>query len=88
MAKAVTQSDIYQMNVLYLKYHTYAAVAKETGRSAGTVKKYIVPNFSVKPIEKKIITLLPPHSFTIYPILLPSESELEDIRELKLEMTM
>ena len=50
MAKKVTQDDIIQFNILYYKYKTYAAVARETGFSASTVSRYIDKNF--KPIEK------------------------------------
>lgn len=44
MAK-VTQEDILNFNELYLKLKTYAAVARETGFSASTVKKYIKPDY-------------------------------------------
>lgn len=46
MANKVTPDDILQMNTLYLELKTYAAVARKTGFSAGTVKKYIIPNFT------------------------------------------
>lgn len=46
----VTDDEIRKMNELYLVYHTYSAVAKEVGRAAGTVKRYIDPNFQ---LEKK-----------------------------------
>ena len=49
MAKAVTQQEIELMNTLYLELKAYSAVAREVGRAASTVKKYIVPNF--KPVE-------------------------------------
>ena len=49
MAKAVTQQEIELMNTLYLELKTYSAVAREVGRAASTVKKYIVPNF--RPVE-------------------------------------
>ena len=49
MAKSVTQPEIELMNTLYLELKTYSAVAREVGRAASTVKKYIVPNF--KPVE-------------------------------------
>ena len=41
----VQPSDIVKMNELYLKYGTYAAVAREVGFAATTVKKYIVKDF-------------------------------------------
>lgn len=41
----VQPDDIIKMNELYLKYGTYAAVAREVGFAATTVKKYIVKDF-------------------------------------------
>ena len=52
MANKVTQQDIIKFNELYLQYKTYAAVARETGFSATTVKKYIVQNFAAVPTTK------------------------------------
>ena len=45
MATKVTQEDKIRMNELYLKYKTYAEVARQTGFSASTVKKYIISDF-------------------------------------------
>ena len=45
MANKVTNEDKILMNELYLKYKTYAEVARQTGFSASTVKKYIIPNY-------------------------------------------
>ena len=45
MANKVTESVKIEFNELYLKYKTYAEVARQTGFSASTVKKYIIPNF-------------------------------------------
>ena len=50
MAKRVNEQDIEQMKKLYAIYGTYAAVARETGWSAGTVSKYLSQAF--KPTEK------------------------------------
>ena len=38
----VTEEDKIKFNELYAKLGTYAAVARETGFSASTVRKYIV----------------------------------------------
>lgn len=53
----VTESEIIKMNELYLQYGTYAAVAREVGRSPSTVKRYIQSDFQVKeePVELKSI---------------------------------
>lgn len=53
MATKVTNEDIIRMNELYFKYKTYAAVAREVGFSASTVKKYIIPNW--QPVEQQNI---------------------------------
>ena len=46
MASKVTNEDILRINELYYKYKVYAQVARETGFSASTVKKYVVPNWA------------------------------------------
>lgn len=46
MAGKVTPQDIAKFNELYYKLKTYAAVARETGFSASTVKRYIDPNWT------------------------------------------
>ena len=42
MANKVTNEDILRINELYYKHKTYAEVARQTGFSAGTVKKYVI----------------------------------------------
>ena len=42
MARKVTEEDKILINELYIKLKTYAAVARETGFSPTTVKKYII----------------------------------------------
>ena len=44
MAKRVQESDIARMLELYRELGTYAAVAREVGFSASTVRKYIIEN--------------------------------------------
>lgn len=46
MANKVTNEDILRINELYYKYKTYAETARQTGFSASTVKKYIIPNWA------------------------------------------
>lgn len=50
MATKITQDKIQQINELYLKYKTYAAVAREIGCAPTTVKKYIIKDYT--PIEQ------------------------------------
>ena len=61
MAKKVNQSDIEQMNDLYLELGTYAAVARETGFSASTVKRYVIPGYQKVsiPLDRPPIVLTP-----------------------------
>lgn len=53
MATKVTNEDILRMNEIYYKTHTYAETARQTGFSASTVKKYIIPNW--QPVEQQNI---------------------------------
>lgn len=46
MASKVTNEDILRINELYYKYKTYAETARQTGFSASTVKKYVIPNWA------------------------------------------
>ena len=41
MATRITPEEIVRINQLYNKYGTYAAVAREIGRSASAVAKYV-----------------------------------------------
>lgn len=49
----ITPEIAEQINILYLKLGTKAAVAREIGCSASTVSKYIIPNF--KPPEERAV---------------------------------
>ena len=45
MAKRVTNEDILKFNEIYYRVKNYAQVARETGFSASTVRKYINKNW-------------------------------------------
>lgn len=49
----VTSEDILRMNEIYYKTHVFAEVARQTGFSASTVRKYVDVNW--KPIENENI---------------------------------
>lgn len=86
MANKVTPDDVLQMNILYLEFKTYAAVARKTGFSAGTVKKYIIPNFTLA--EEKVVwtgELSPVGSFSIEREDL-SFSEISELEQLRKEI--
>lgn len=53
MANKVTNEDVLRINELYYKHKTYAEVARQTGFSASTVKKYIIKNWA--PIDNNNI---------------------------------
>ena len=62
MATKITEEHKLQINILYKKYGTYAAVAREMGISPTTVKKYVIPNFEVPQtdnIEQFDLSMLP-----------------------------
>lgn len=46
MAKRVTNEDVLKFNEIFYRTKTYAEVARETGFSASTVKKYINKNWA------------------------------------------
>ena len=52
--RKVSKQDIIQMNELYQKLGSYAAVAREIGFSASTVSKYVDKNYN-KVVEATII---------------------------------
>ena len=49
----VTSEDILRMNEIYYQTHVFAEVARQTGFSASTVRKYVDVNW--KPIENENI---------------------------------
>ena len=53
MANRVTSEDILRMNEIYYKTHVFAEVARQTGFSASTVRKYVDVNW--KPVASKNI---------------------------------
>jgi hypothetical protein len=53
MATKITTDIIKQINELYVKLGTYAAVARELGIAASTVKKYVVKDY--RPIAEREI---------------------------------
>lgn len=40
-AKHITPAEVIEMQRLYVQYGTYAAVARETGRSPSAVARYV-----------------------------------------------
>ena len=94
--KLVTNKDIKLMNELYLQYKTYAAVARETGFSPSTVKKYIKKDYvSEKDLPiKKFEGILPPFDPSIFrgddwgALCILSNEEISEVRELWKELEL
>ena len=92
----VSPDDIINFNNLYLKYRTYAGVARETGFSPSTVKKYIIKDYSpAESVEvKKFDGELPEFCPEIFrkkdwtSFLDMSDEEFEEVRELWKEMSI
>lgn len=51
----VTSEDILRMNEIYYKTHVFAEVARQTGFSASTVRKYVDVNW--KPVVSEEIVI-------------------------------
>jgi len=55
MANKITEEEIVQINELYYECKSYAEVARRTGRSASTIKKYVNPDYlKSKEKDKKV----------------------------------
>lgn len=48
MARRVTPENVQQFNEIYFVCHNYAEVARQTGWSASTIKKYIQTDYIPK----------------------------------------
>ena len=55
MANRVTSEDILRMNEIYYKTHVFAEVARQTGFSASTVRKYVDTKWTPV-VSEEIIT--------------------------------
>lgn len=92
----VTQEDIIEFNKLYLELRTYTAVARKTGFSSSTVKKYIIPDYQPTEVKKirKFNGELPDVNFEVFrkedwaDFIQLSESEVEEIKEFWEELEL
>lgn len=88
--KVITQKDIQEINRLYAELHTYAAVARKTGFSPATVKKYVIKDYV--PVDetnfKRFNRPLPEFDPTMFrgndwgALCVLSEDERKEIKEL------
>ena len=94
MARTVIDQDkIKEINISYIKNKTYAAVARELGIAASTVKKYIIPKFTLEVTEVKFNKPIPEASeitmnYNDNDICTLSEEEFNEIKELWKECMM
>lgn len=98
MANRVTSEDILHMNEIYYKTRVFAEVARQTGFSASTVRKYVDTKW--KPVEQKNIRrftleLLPEFDRSIFKevdnygdLCVLSDHEQQEIRELWEELVV
>ena len=95
--KIITQEDKKKINKLYLELGTYAAVARATGFSPGTVKKYIIPGYTyveestIKRYDREDLPDLDPTMFRDVDwgdLCVLSEEERREIKELWKELEL
>ena len=98
MASKVTNEDILRINEIYYKTKVYAETARQTGFSASTVKKYIIPGW--KPVaQEKIVRFnlsqLPEFDTSIFKnvdnygsLCVLTEREVEKMTELWKELAL
>ena len=94
----VTDNDKIQFNELYLQCGTYAEVARRTGFSASTVKRYIIPNYvsinavaeNIIPFDKEILTIdqisFPNNRKEFYNLLVLTDIEKQECEKLREEL--
>lgn len=94
----VTNEDILHMNEIYYKTHVFAEVARQTGFSASTVRKYVDVNW--KPVVSESIIKfdindLPEFDTTCFKhvgnygaICILDDEEIAQIRELWKELAV
>lgn len=98
MANKVQRDDIIKINELYLIYKNKAEVARQTGFSASTVSKYIIPNYVSEEITSARVIRFNGYLPNFQPELLRiddlarlcvlTEEELKDIEILKGEIVL
>ena len=98
--RKVTPDDIERMNELYAQNKNYSATARETGFSASTVKKYIIPNYTSRgeiKLQKVTLEDVPEFSTWLFDstpienwgeLCEQSPEEVEEIKELWKELTV
>lgn len=94
----VTSEDILRMNEIYYKTHVFAEVARQTGFSASTVRKYVDTKWTPvvnENIKRFGIDDLPKFDISLFDgidnygeLCVLTEHELEEIEELWEELAV
>ena len=84
MANKVSNNDILRINELYYADPVYSHVAKLTGFSPTTVKKYIIPDFQPLKSREKVSAALPEVEDIVIPENLPDWLLLSDEEKLEI----
>lgn len=98
MANKVTNEDILRINEIYYKTKVYAETARQTGFSASTVKKYVIPGWKpvvAEDIQRFDIKDLPKLDVSIFKginnygnLCVLTENEQEEIKDLWKELAV
>lgn len=96
--KRVATEDILQMNSLYFQYKNFAEVARQTGFSASTVRKYVDTKWTpvvTENIKRFELDALPVFESSIFvgvenygELCVLTEREQEEIKELWKELSV
>lgn len=98
MANRVTNEDILRINEIYYKTKVYAETARQTGFSASTVKKYVIPGWEPVKEENAIRferSQVPEFDFSIFKgvenygdLCVLTTEELEELKDLWRELAV
>ena len=98
MANKVTNEDILRINEIYYKTKVYAETARQTGFSASTVKKYVIPGW--EPVKEEGVvrferSQVPEFDFSIFKgvenygdLCVLTTEELEELKDLWRELAV
>lgn len=94
MAQRVSNNDILKMNELYYADPVYSHVAKLTGFSPTTVKKYIIPGFRPRKPREKMNKELPAVESIVIPenlgewlnLTFDEELEISDFKQFEVQI--
>ena len=98
MANKVTSDDILRINEIYYKTKVYAETARQTGFSASTVKKYVIPGWKLVSAENIIkfeLKQIPEFDGSVFKnidnygeLCVLTEEEKEEMKELWAELVI